>query len=161
MTANGVTETAIAEVLSLAEATPQRLTALTDGFDDLRLAQSLAPNEWSPLQSLNHLRACDEVWMHSVHTMLAFENPRLQEIHPRQWIKTQNPYTNQSFSIGLQIFALRRQALLITLRSLLLSDWAREGRVAQKIHTIYSRVLGMANHEHEHCTQIETLLKGA
>ena len=52
MTANGVNETAIAEVLSLVESTPQRLASFTNDFDDFRLAQSLARDEWSPLQIL-------------------------------------------------------------------------------------------------------------
>src|SRR5512134_225148 len=102
MGVNDVTEAGIAELIALAEATPRRIAASSAGLDTVRLSQPPAPGEWSALEILNHLRACEEVWMHSVHAMLAHENPRLQEIHPRQWIKSTNPYTAQSFANGLQ-----------------------------------------------------------
>lgn len=60
--------------------------------------------------------------MHSVHAILAHNKPRLQEIHPSQWIKAVNPYTTQPFTRSLQVFTLRRQALSITLRALPITD---------------------------------------
>ena len=158
MAVNEVTEAAIAECIALAEAAPRRLAASTAGLDDVRLSQPLAPGEWSALEILNHLRACEEVWMHSVQAMLAHENPNLQEIHPRQWIKTRSPYTAQSFASGLQTFTLRREALLITLKALSWTDWARECRLDRKTHTVYSHVRRMVQHENTHCDQIDALL---
>lgn len=159
MAVNDVTEAGIDELLTLAEATPQRFAASTAGLDDTRLSQPLTPDEWSPLEILNHLRACEEVWTHSVHAMLAHPNPSLKEIHPRQWIKTSNPYTTQSFSSGLRIFTLRREALLITLRSLSIVDWERECRIERKTHTVYSHIRRLVLHENIHCDQIEAILK--
>jgi hypothetical protein len=160
MGVNDVTEAGVAELIALAEATPRRLAASSAGVDNARLSQFPAPDEWSPLQIFNHLRACEEVWMHSVHAMLAHENPRLQEIHPRQWIKTHNPYLSQSFAQGLQVFTLRREALLITLRALTLDDWSRECRIESKTHTVYSHVRRMVLHENTHCDEIGAILKG-
>jgi hypothetical protein len=158
MGANDVTEAGIAGYLSLAEATPRRIAASSAGLDDARLSEPPARGEWSPLDILNHLRACEEVWMHSVHAMLAHDKPRLHEIHPRQWIKTANPYTVQSFTNGLQVFTLRREALLITLRALPPADWAREGGIEQKTHTVCSHVRRMVLHEDTHCDEIDALL---
>lgn len=159
MGVNTVTEDGIAELIAVAEATPQRLAAMTAGLDDARLRQSSpAPDDWSPVQILNHLRACEEVWMHSVQAMLAHKNPRLQEIHPRQWIKTVNPYTTQSFAQGLRVFTLRREALLITLRALTVEDWSREGVIDGKTHTVFSHVRRMVLHEQGHCEQIEGII---
>jgi uncharacterized damage-inducible protein DinB len=158
MGANDVTEAGIAALLSLAAAAPQRLAASSAGLDDARLSQPPAPGEWSPVQILNHLRACEEVWMHSVYAMLAHDNPRLQEIHPRQWIKASSPYTSLAFAQGLQVFTLRREALLVMLRALSTTDWAREGRIDQKPHTVYSHVRRMVEHENAHCEQIEAML---
>ena len=159
MGTNDVTEAGITELIVLAEATPRRIAASSAGLDNIRLTQPPAPGEWSALEILNHLRACEEVWMHSVHAMLAHERPRLQEIHPRQWIKVANPYLSQSFALGLQVFTLRREALLITLRTLTASDWAREARIDQKTHTVYSHVRRMVQHENGHCGEIEAALK--
>jgi uncharacterized damage-inducible protein DinB len=158
MSINDVTEAGIAEHIALAEATPRRLAALSAGLDEAQLSQPLAPGEWSMLAILNHLRACEEVWMHSLQAMLAHDNPHLQEIHPRQWIKIANPYTTQSFAHSLRIFTLRRDALLITLRTLSAADWTREGRIDRKTHTIYSHVRRMVLHENSHCDQIKEAL---
>ena len=158
MGANDISEASIAEVMALAEATPQRLAASSAGLDNARRTQPAAAGEWSALEILNHLRACEEVWMHSVHAMLAHHNPTLQEIHPRQWIKTVSPYTTPSFASSLQVFTLRREALLITLRALSPADWAREGRIEHKTHTVYSHVRRMVLHENVHCDQIDSLL---
>ncbi|MBI5960357.1 MAG: DinB family protein [Chloroflexi bacterium] len=159
MGTNDVTEASIRECLALAEATPRRLAASAAGLDHDLLSQPAAPDEWSALEILNHMRACEEVWMHSLHAMLAHENPRLHEIHPRQWIKTLSPYTSQSFATSLQVFTLRREALLMTLRALSPADWEREGRIDQKTHTVYSHMRRMVLHENTHCDQIEALLK--
>lgn len=159
MGANDVTEAGIVALLSLAEATPQRLTAVSAGLDDARLSHPPVPEEWSPLQILNHLRACEEVWMHSVHAMLGHDSPRLQEIHPRQWIRTSSPYTSLPFTLGLRVFTLRREALLVTLRALSTTDWAREGRLSGKTHTVYSHVRRMVEHEDAHCAQIDAILR--
>ena len=156
---NTVTESGIAEIMELVQASPRRIAARTSGLDDDRLSQSPAAGEWSPLEILNHLRACEEVWTHSVHAMLAHDTPRLQEIHPRQWIKSSNPYTRQTFSAGLRVFTLRREALLITLSALSLEDWARGAIIDQKTHTVYSHVRRMTLHEQTHCDEIETLLR--
>ncbi len=160
MAVNDVIEDGIAELLTLAAATPQRIATISAGLDNARLSKPPAPGEWSALEILNHLRACEEVWMHSVHAMLAHENPRLQEIHPRQWIKTANPYLSQSFAQGLKIFTLRREALLITLGTLSPADWSRECRIEQKTHTVFSHVRRMVQHESGHCGEIDAALKG-
>jgi hypothetical protein len=93
--------------------------------------------------------------------MLAFENPQLQETHPRQWIKKSNAFTERSFAEGLQIFSLRREALLITLRALSQADWAREGRIERQTHTVYSHVRRMVLHEETHCGEIEAIVAEA
>ena len=155
---NDVNEAGIAENIALAEATPERIAKSSAGLDEAILTQIPSENEWSALEILNHLRACEEVWMHSVHAMLAHERPSLKEIHPRKWIKTCNPYTNQSFANLLKMFTLRREALLISLRSLSLEDWAREGLIDRKTHTIFSHVRRMVRHEDVHCNEIEAIL---
>ena len=160
MGVNDPTEANVAEHMALAEATPRRLAATSEGLSDDLLSQPLESGEWSAVDILNHLRACEEVWMHSVHAILAHDNPRLQEIHPRQWVKTVNPFTTQTFYQGLQVFTLRREALLITLGALSLDDWAREGRIDRRTHSVYSHFRRMVLHEDGHCDQIEEMLSG-
>ena len=160
MGVNDVTEAGVGELMALAEATPQRLAASTAGMDEGQLRAPLEPGEWSLLQILNHLRACEEVWSHSIHGMLAHETPHLQEIHPRQWIKKASPYTSQLFVDSLRVFTLRREALLITLGGLSLADWAREGWIDRKTHTVFSHVRRLVFHERTHCDHIDGVLGG-
>lgn len=158
MSVNDVTEAGIAHVLDLAAATPQRLAAATAELDAAALTQPLTHGEWSVLEVLNHLRACDEVWMHSVMAMLAHQSPSLKEIHPRQWIKQDNPYTRLSYASSLHQFTLRREALLIVLRGLSSADWERGAHIDGKVHTVYSHLRRMALHEERHCNDIEAVL---
>ena len=97
--------------------------------------------------------------MHSLHAMLAHDNPGLREIHPRQWIKKASPYTAQTFTSSLQVFTLRREALLITLRALSPADWSRTASIDRKTHTVFSHVRRMVMHEHGHCEQIDALVQ--
>ncbi|MCB9458258.1 MAG: DinB family protein [Anaerolineaceae bacterium] len=158
MAADDVTEAGIANLLELAVITPKRLTELSASLDEKQCSQPLQPDEWSILQILNHLRACQEVWTHSISGMLAFDTPSLKEIHPRQWIKQTSPYTSLSFADGLRQFTLRREALLITLNSLSIADWQREARIDRQVRTVYTHVQRLVNHEQAHCDQIEAAL---
>ena len=158
MSVKDVTEAGIVHLLDLAAATPQRLTAVTTGLSEDQLSQPLAPDEWSVLEILNHLRACEEVWMHSVMAMLAHQSPSLKEIHPREWIKQHNPYTRLNFASSLRQFVLQREALLIVLRDLAIADWARGAHIDGKVHTVYSHVRRMTLHEERHCNDIEAAL---
>lgn len=158
MSVKDVTEAGIAHLLNLAAATSRRLTAVTMGLSEGQLSQSLTSGEWSVLEILNHLRACEEVWMHSVMAMLAHDTPNLKEIHPREWIKQHNPYTSLSFSNSLRQFVLQREALLIVLKSLSIVDWERGARIDGKVHTVYSQVRRMVLHEEQHCNDIEAVL---
>lgn len=160
MGVNDVTEAGIAELITLAEATPRCLAESTAGMDEGQLSEPLEPGEWSLLQILNHLRACEEVWSHSIHGMLAHESPSLKEIHPRQWIKPISRYTSLSFADSLRAFKLRREALMITLKTLRVEDWVREARIDRKTHTVFSHVRRLVLHEQTHCDQIEAVLKG-
>ena len=62
-----ITPEEIQEVLALLVVTPVRIAERTTGLDEARLRQPPDKKEWSALQILSHLRACDAVWTYSFH----------------------------------------------------------------------------------------------
>ena len=83
-----ITAEAIEEYLGRLEATPRRIGACTAGVAEGRLKAAPGPKAWSVVEHLAHLRACDEVWAHTVYAMLMHAAPTLPVLNPRDWAKT-------------------------------------------------------------------------
>jgi hypothetical protein len=146
----------IEHFLRLLAETPQGLVEAAAGLDETQLAASPAPAAWSALTILAHLRSCADVWSASIGRMLAEEQPRINEIHPRQnWKKVD--YTQDGYCGGCAQFAAQRQALLEKLAPLPPEAWQRGSHIKGRQHTVFSHVRRMALHEHGHLEQIRAL----
>ena len=77
-------------------------------------------------------------------------------MHPNDWMKQQGyqglPYTDQ-----FAAFQSDRRALLLRLGVLELPEWQLSGIIKGRVHTVYSEVRRMAEHEAAHCDQLESL----
>lgn len=147
----------IQKYLRLLEGTPWRIATCTAGLKEAQLRRSSGKGEWSAVQILAHLRACDDVWSHSIYAMLVQDNPRLPLLHPRQWAKVM-PYVHLDFGLSLQAFTLKRRELLHVLDDLPEEGWARTAVIGNRTHSVFSQARRMALHEVEHCEQIESLM---
>ncbi|HSK65499.1 MAG TPA: DinB family protein, partial [Anaerolineales bacterium] len=114
--------------------------------------------DWSVRDILAHLRACSDVWGNSIEAMLADENPVLQDVHPRHWLKQTN-YLDLRFRESLQALASQRAKMLSVLRQLSFEEWGRPAMIGGRKHTVFSQVRRMAKHEAEHITQIAGMLQ--
>jgi hypothetical protein len=148
----------IAKYLNLLAETPRRIRRATQGFDEVRLQFKPDKDSWSINDILAHLRSCADVWGASIDAMLAAENPTVPYRHPRQWIK-KTDYPELPFHGSLQVFVEQRQKLLKVLKPLAFEDWSRGALIKGREHTVFTQVRRMAQHENEHCGQIESLLK--
>ncbi|MGQ0603555.1 MAG: DinB family protein [Anaerolineales bacterium] len=151
-----VTPTEIQKHLALLEETPRRLAACTAKLSDAQLHTAPGPKAWSAAETLAHLRACADVWTHSIYAMLAESAPQLALLDERRWAKATR-YAELKFRKSLQAFTLQREELLHVLLSLPLESWTRSATIAGRSHTVFSQARRMALHEAEHCAQIETL----
>jgi hypothetical protein len=157
-----VSPTEVEKTLKLLTETPRRLESLSRGLGNARLHFRSAEEPWSANDILAHLRACADVWGQSIMAMIAQEHPTLRYISPRTWIRKKD-YPEQEFRVSLEAFTKQREALLGILKTLRTEDWSRDATFTAttkgREQTVLSYAERMAEHENEHCTQIETLLK--
>jgi len=148
----------IATILSQLAETHRRIAACTDGLPEARLRSAPNQKAWSALDVLAHLRACADLWTHSIYAMLAEENPSLPDINERKWAKITG-YVSASFAPSFDAFRLQREDLLRVLHGLSPQQWERPAEIMGRRHTVFTQARRMARHESEHCTQIEMLLR--
>lgn len=151
----------IEQALTLLEATPPRLAALTDGHAPAQLRTAPGLDEWSANDVLAHLRACADMWGKYIMTMLAEDTPTLRAVNPRAWIKQTN-YRELDFQPSLHAFATQRAELLAVLKPLPAAGWSRSATVTGAgkplTLTVLSYVQRLALHERPHIKQIERII---
>lgn len=153
-----MTEAQIRTHLQTLTTTPPRIAACTHGIVESQLAAAPAPDAWSAVDILAHLRGCADVWSASIYTMLVLDNPELPYIHPRDWTAMQQ-YATLSFEENLRAFQIGRDNLVRVLAGLSPAQWERAARVQGKAntYTVAGETRRMALHELEHCQQLETM----
>jgi hypothetical protein len=144
----------VQQVLHQLAETPVRLAACAAGKSEHELRSPPEPKGWAAVEILAHLRACNELWSHSIYAMLASDNPELPDLDERRWAKTRR-YASLDFHDCLQAFTLSRQELLHVLRALPAEAWGRTGLIAGRTHSVFSQSRRLAKHESEHCAQME------
>ncbi len=151
----------IEQALTLLEATPPRLAALTESLTPAQLRMAPAPDEWSANDVLAHLRACADMWGTCIMAMLAEDTPTLRAINPRTWIKRTN-YRELDFQTSLRAFAAQRAELLATLKPLPAEGWSRSATIIGAgrplMLTVLSYAQRLALHERPHVKQIERIV---
>lgn len=148
------------QILALLRANPAAIAAATAGLADALLARDPAPDEWSAVTILAHLRACSDQWGGACLAILAADRPTIRAIGPRSWVK-RTDYATQPFSASFAAFLAQREALLAVLEPLDAAEWSRSaivtgaGAVMERTLTWYA--LGLADHERQHVRPIERL----
>ncbi len=155
------TSLTIEQVLTLLEATPQRIAALTADLEPAKLHTSPGPDEWSANDVLAHLRSCADVWGNCMLEMIAEDRPTIRAINPRTWIMQTN-YPELEFQSSLYSFTTQRAELLAVLEPLPEEGWSRTATVTgagsplQRTVLLYGQWL--AGHERSHVKQIERIV---
>src|SRR5262245_28670603 len=112
--------------LAQLEDTPRRISACAAGLTEDQLRWTASKGDWSAMDILAHLRACQNLWAHSIYLMLTEVNPILPRLDPRRWVKTVG-YTTREFHKSFQAYCLEREELLAVLRALPEDLWSRAG----------------------------------
>ncbi len=157
-----ITSDEIEKVLQLLAKTTRRIAALSNNLDNASLNFKPDDVSWSANDILAHLRACADVRSKSIMAMLSQEHPTLRHISPRTWMK-KTDYAKQDFHVSFEAFTKQRNELLKLLKSLKNKDWSRGATFTAitkgREQTVFSHANIIAQHEDEHCNQIEALLK--
>src|SRR5690349_20507791 len=109
------TPSEIDKYLGIISETPQRIARVAGGLDETRLQFKAARKSWSANDILAHLRACSDLWTHSIYVMLAEHQPAFSDIDERKWAKVTR-YAELPFGESFQVFSLQRENLLRVLR---------------------------------------------
>lgn len=153
-----VTEAGILQHLqSLIEA-PQRIAACTAGLDETRLRIPPAPGEWSAAEIMVHVRGSAEARTRMIQKMLTLDNTRIPYVSPRGWAKKYQ-YDRLSFAVNFQAYQVERAKLIGVLQKLTLEQWNRSTTFTgkAKTFTVFDVAVSMANHDTEHCNQLEAM----
>ena len=148
----------VEKYLVIISETPQRIARVTAGLDETRLQLKAASKSWSANDILAHLRACADLWTHSIYAMLAENEPAFSDIDERKWARATG-YTELPFGESFHSYSLQRENLLRVLKALLFESWERSAMIFERKHTVFTQTRRLAKHEAEHCEQMESLLQ--
>lgn len=151
-----ITHAEVEKVLRLLEASPKRITAVTQHLTSTQLHTKPDPNAWSANDILAHLRACVDVWTKDIDVMLTQDSPKMRHLSPRTYMRRTN-YPNLEFGPSFQIFCSQRAELLEKLSGLAFASWSRDAEIKGRQHTVFTHARRLALHEAVHCDQIEAL----
>jgi hypothetical protein len=136
--------------------TPARLAAWAAKCTPEELAIAPDKKSWSAQETLAHLRACADLWTHSIYAMLAEQEPVLPDINERKWARAAR-YAEVPFREALQPYSCQRADLMRVLLNLETETWERGAIVFERRHTIFTQARRLAKHEAEHCDQIKAM----
>jgi hypothetical protein len=149
------------KTLTLLEETPPRLAALTENRSAAQLWMRPAPDAWSAVEIVAHLRACADVWGDCIASILAEDHPTIRAIDPRAWIK-QTDYPELDFETSLDAFAKQRTALLAMLQPRTAAEWARAATVTGAggplERTVHFYAQWLARHKGSHLKLLPRML---
>lgn len=152
----------IEQVLTLLEATPVRIAALTADLSPAQLRRRPSRDEWSANEVLAHLRACADVRGGCIPAILAEDRPTLRAVNPLTWIK-KTDYLDLDFSLSLRAFIKQRAQLLAVLKPLPPEAWSRAATVTGAGSVLHRDVLfygrWLAGHERPHVKQIARIVE--
>ena len=153
---------AIEQSLEILVRTPEIIVSLSEGFTGSQLNFRPDRKAWSANDVLAHVRACADVWGDCISAILEYDDPTLQDIHPRKWMKNSG-YPGLDFHKSLGAFKRQREGLLERLATLKDEDWLRAATIVKppksRRQTVFHYVRRMAKHEQEHWLQFEAILK--
>lgn len=148
------------KILEMLRSNPQRIAEITRGWSEAQLHTRPAPEEWSAVEVLAHLRACADVWGQCITDILASEHPTLRAIDPRTWAK-RTDYPRLDYASSWQAYLEQRDALLEQLHCLTPAEWKRSARVTgagrELERSIRFYAQWLARHEHTHLKQFRQL----
>lgn len=148
------------ELVALLRAAPLRLAAAADGLPPERLRARPAPDAWSAVEVLAHLRACADVWGGCVDRLLAEDDPTVRAVNPRTYAEGTG-YERLEWAPSFAAYEAQRAGLLRTLET---ADWSRTATVTGAGRPLRTTVQGyverLAVHERAHVRQVERTLAG-
>lgn len=164
------TEAAAAPTTDFAALTPDRLGRLGRTHGKLRslldedtghlATRRPAPEAWSVLEVICHLRDIEEAYFDRIRFILLNDRPVLIQLYPDRWAEDRQ-YRTCDVEGALAAFRSRREDTLRFVESLTPDQWERGAdHPARGRLTVRRVVHSLASHDAEHLDQITRALAG-
>ena len=147
----------IEQVLSRLASAPGRFASALARLDDADSVTSIGPGEWSPAEILAHVRASHAILEPRLLYILVRDNPPLPAYDDRRWAEVAR-FAALPITASLETMSLQRKELVFALRGVPASGWDRTG--AHEVDgpvSLYQLSRRIADHDDEHCAQIEEI----
>lgn len=136
------------------EPAPRRLADMTKKLDDALLRRKPAPDKWSALEVVCHLRDVEQRWAERLVRIAFSDRPSFLPFDVNALAATRR-YNEQDPGAALKDFARLREDNLRLLRVLPASQWNRAGVHAKYGELTVHRIVDMIiNHDRGHFEQI-------
>jgi hypothetical protein len=149
------------ETLEFLAQTPQRVATLIAGFDRDALRHRPAPDAFSAVEQVCHLRDIEhDGYTVRVRRVLEENNPQLDGINGSQ-LALERDYQAQDAMSALAAFDAARQASLLLLKEASEADLARQCTLEGSTNLTLAGLAGLIReHDSEHLAELESLREG-
>lgn len=125
------------------------LAVIAASLSEDQAHQPLTPGDWSAHEVVAHLRGCVVAWGGDIQRILDQPGSSWTRPDPNRFMEQLLP-EQPLFSAAVAAFTHDRATLLATLGALSPEQWATEGTVWGRRHTVFSMVRRMTRHEGAH-----------
>ena len=140
---------------------PVRADQLTKKLDPGTLRRKPAPDKWSALEVICHLRDIERLWADRLVKVAFSERPAFYTFDVSA-LAAQKEYNAQDPATSLKEFARLRDDNLCLLRALPASEWTRTGLHPKYGELSIERIVDiMVDHDRGHVGQIERAVAGS
>lgn len=146
-------------VLARLESSVRRITWAIVDCDDDEKAQAPAKGQWSPIQILAHVKACDDIITSRIAMILTRARPTLLNFDEHVWAEIAG-YVDAPDDQTLMAYQRHRGEMVWQLRRLPDEAWDYVGvHETRGELTLYDLVNSFLEHEEEHVANLETILE--
>ena len=143
-----------AAALESLEAGPKKLADLTKKLDEAVLRRKPAPDKWSALEVVCHLRDVERLWADRMVKAAFSDRPAFYMLDFEALV-SKNRYNTQDLGASIKEFARLRADTVCLLRALPASQWKRVGIHPKRGEVSIERIVEiMIGHDQGHFDQI-------
>ncbi len=149
-----------AAALEALESGPKKAGDLTKKLDDAVLRRKPAPDKWSAMEVVCHLRDIEKLWADRLVKAAFSEKPAFYMLEVDD-LAVKNGYNTQDLGAALREFARLREDNLRLLRALPAGQWQRSGIHPKRGEVTIERIVEiMIGHDQGHLDQINKAAAG-
>ncbi len=147
------------DLLDRLEAAVRELTWTMIDLDEDELHESAAAEEWSPIEILAHIKACDDIVTGRIATLLTHPHPTLANFDERAWAIIAG-YAEAPVDQTLMALQRHRGEMVWQLRRLPTEAWDRTAQHETRgTLSLYELVRTFVEHEEEHVAQLDAMFE--